>query len=264
MRRLLLVVVLLIMLPGCKQSNNSNLGSPSIDEITTYEEVIKDGKVEIDGILYDIQSVSKATNSYDDNDNIIETRNDNSEARSEYIYENNKLIEDRKYSNNELSTTTYYYYENDLLIKRKTVTRGGLEAVTEHSYGDKTETQTHYKSDGSISFSSKAYLDNKGKIIKGIITDEDGEIMDTRTFHYDNDLLNKTVVEKDGTIVQIFNFEYNNVGDKIMDYIIIYDKDNVLIARFYDIEYNEKLLPKTVTLYTVQSKIAEEDIRNYQ
>jgi len=103
------------MLPGCKQSYNSNLGSPSIDEITTYKEVIKDGKVEIDGTSYDIQSVTKIEYTYDDNDNIREEimTNDDSEMRIEYIYENNQLVEDRSYSNDELSSTTYYYYEDD-------------------------------------------------------------------------------------------------------------------------------------------------------
>jgi hypothetical protein len=32
--------------------------------------------------------------------------------------------------------------------------------------------------------------------VKGILTEADGEVMDTRVFHYDNDLLVKIIVEK--------------------------------------------------------------------
>ena len=123
MKRLLLGLFLLIMLTGCHQSNNTNVENPPVDEITTYEEVIKDGKVEIDGISYDIQSVTKTRYTYDDNENIIElvTTNDDSEIRMEYLYENNQLIEEIGHSNDKLSFTTYYDYEDDLLMEKKTV-----------------------------------------------------------------------------------------------------------------------------------------------
>lgn len=265
MKKLLLGLALLIMLTGCQQSNKSNVESPSIDEITTYEGIIKDGKVEIDGISYDIKSVTKIINTYDDNENIIEkvTINDDSEICIELLYENNKLIEEKGYSNEELSFTNYYYYEDDLLIKKKTVHKGGLETRTEYSYRDKTETQTHYNSDGSISFISTVYLDNDGKMLKGINTNAVGDVMNSNTFYYENDLLTKGIRVKDGIKIATFNYEYNNIGDKTMEYIIFHGEVNTLLARFYDIEYDENLLPKTVTIYRVQSSIAEEDIRDY-
>ena len=71
MKRLLLGVVVLVMLAGCEQSNINSTESLSIDQITTYKEVIKDGKVEIDVIYYDIKSVTKTRCTYDDNQNII-------------------------------------------------------------------------------------------------------------------------------------------------------------------------------------------------
>lgn len=88
--------------------------------------------------------------------------------------------------------------------------------------------------------------------------------MNTNTFYYENDLLTKGIREKDGVKTKTFNYEYNNIGDKVMDYIIFHGKVNGLIARFYDIEYDENLLPKTITIHRVQSQIKDQDIREYQ
>ncbi len=264
MKRILPAFIALLVLTGCNQGMFTN------NKITTYKEVVADGKVEIDGISYDIKSVAQTTYKYDDNGNIMEkvTTRDDSKTRIEYIYENGRLVEDRLYSNDgvysysDVSLTKYYHYEDDRLVKIRSVTRGGLEAVTEYSYGDKTETQIHYNSDGSISFIQTAYLDDHGKTVKGILTEADGEVMDTRTFHYDNGLLVKVIVERDGVITNTFNYEYNNIGDKIMEYNIFYDEAYTLFAVFYDCEYNEDLLPETVTTYRVQSPIAKENIRD--
>jgi len=255
----LILMLVIIAFTGCDRGTDSS-----------YKEVIKDGKVEIDGISYDIQSVTQTTYKYDDNGNILEkvTTSNGSKTRIEYTYENGRLIEERLFSNDgvysysDVSLTKYYYYENDRLVEMKSVTRAGLEAVTEYSYGDNTETQIHYNSDGSISFIQTAYLDDDGKIVKGVLTEAGGEVMDTRTFHYDNGLLVKAIVERDGVITNTFNYEYNNIGDKIMEYNIFYDEVYTLFAVFYDYEYNKNSLPETVTTYRVQSPIAKENIRD--
>jgi hypothetical protein len=266
MKKLLLALVLLIMLTGCQQSNNANVESLSIDDITTYEEIIKDGKVEIDGISYNIQSMIKTKFVYDDNENVIESinTNDNIENRLEIIYKNNQIAESRGYSNGELRVTHYYYYEKDLLIKKKDVTKGGLETRTEYSYGDKTETRTYYNSDGSMSYVATLYMDDNDKILKIIHTTPEEEIMASYVNYYENDLLMKVVEERDGVKVKTLNYEYNNLGDKIMEYHIVFMKEeHLLVAIFYDYEYDENLLPKTVTRYRVQSKISKENIRKY-
>jgi hypothetical protein len=72
----------------------------------------------------------------------------------------------------------------------------------------------------------------------------------------------KAIVERDGVITNTFNYEYNNIGDKIMEYNIFYEEVYTLFAVFYDYVYNENSLPETVTTYRVQSPIAEENIRD--
>ena len=268
MKKLLLGLALLTMLAGCQQSNNTDVKNSLPHEITTYKEIIKDGKVEIDGISYDIQSVVKISNTYDNNGNVVAkvSKNDESEIRVEFLYKNNnQIIEEKRYSNDKLTFTTYYHYEDDLLLRHNIVSKSGLENRTEYSYGDKTRALTHYNSDGSMAFIRTEYLDEDGKMLKGVITTADGEVTDTTTMYYENDLLVKSIRKRDDGAIITFNKEYNNLGDKIMEYnIFSIGKENRLIANFYDIEYNEQLLPETVTIYHVQSQIKSEDIREYE
>lgn len=258
----IIIMMLTTFLFGCVNKSDSST-------IKTYN--IKDGKAEINGICYEINSVTKTTYIYDDNDNIIETvvTNDEFLARTKSLYdENNQLIEQKRYSDDVLSHTIYYEYENDVLIKR-IVSKGGLEVVSEYSYGDKVEIITHYNPDGNIGFISSSYLDDDNKLSKIINSTEDGEIENSSTFHYEGDLLVKVIRKGEGIYNTIFNYEYNNVGDKIMEYnIFLYDTfgdgGNTLDAKFYDYEYDNNLLPKTVTTYHVRSSITDEDIRDYQ
>lgn len=260
---LILIVALIACMP------NFNKDSKDSKEITTYEESIDNGKVEIDGISYDVQYISKASHTYDDNRNLIKTvyKKDDSEIRNEFLYKNNQLIEEKRYSNDKLSYTTTYYYENELLVGQTLVYDSGLEARTEYSYSDnnKTKTATHYNSDDSIGFIGTEYLDDDGKMLKGVITTEDGEVTDTTTMYYENDLLVKSIREKTDGAINTYNTKYNNLGDKIKEYnILSNEEENLLIVNFYDIEYNEDLLPKTITYHQVQSEIAAEDIKDYQ
>lgn len=262
-----IALIVIVTLIAC--TPNSNKESKASKEITTYKESIENGKVEIDGISYDVQYISKASHTYDDNGNLIKTvyKKDGSEIPSEFLYEKNQLIEEKRYDNDKLSYTITYYYENDLLVGQTIVYESGLQARTDYSYKDnnKTKIATHYNSDDSIAFIGTEYLDDDGRMLKGVVSTEDGEITATTTMYYENDLLVKSIREKaDGTI-DTFNTEYNNLGDKIKEYNIISNQgENLLIVNFYDIEYNENLLPETITYHQVQSKIAAEDIKDYK
>lgn len=243
MKKLLrLVLVLLILLTGCQQ------------EITTYKEVIKDGKVEIDGVTYNIKNSYTVGYLYDENKNKIESRNlsSNDDRKTEYIYKDNKLIEYRTYSNGSLTNTMYYYYDGDNLIKTNIVSPNGIGSITEYIYKDNTKKQIGYDSDGSIGVILTAYLDDEGKMIKIINEDESGKVIDVSKLEYEGDLLISEISEKDGVVFRTNNYEYNNLGDRIKD-CIIFNNINVMYVKFYDYEYDENLLIKTMTISEVQS-----------
>lgn len=263
-----IALIIIAILIAC--TPNVNKDSKDSKEITTYKEIIENGKVEIDGISYDVQYISKASHTYDDNRNLIKTawKKDDSEIHTEFLYKNNRLIEEKRYSNDKLSYTITYHYENDLLVEQTLVYDSGLETRTEYSYSDnnKTKTATHYVSEDNIAFIGIEYLDDDdGRMLKGVVTTEDGEVTSTTTMYYENDLLVKSIREKADGSIDTFNTEYNNLGDEIKEYNIISSQEgNLLIVNFYDIEYNEELLAETITYHQVQSKIATEDIKDYQ
>lgn len=242
-KQLNLLLILLILLTGCQQ------------EITTYKEVIKDGKVEIDGTTYDIKRSYTVGYLYDENKNKIESRNlsDSGDYKTEYTYKDNKLIEYRTYSYGSLTNTTYHYYDGDNLIKTNTVSPNGIQGITEYIYKDNTKKQIGYNSDGSVGVVLTAYLDDDGKMIKVINQDEFGKVIDVTTLEYEEDLLVKSVSKKDGVVFRTNNYEYNNLGDKIKDCIIFSGDINVMYVKFYDYEYDENLLIKTMTISEVQS-----------
>ena len=261
-----MTLITIVALSACRP--NLKEDSIDLDEIGTYEESIENGKVEIDGITYDVQYMGKASHTYDDNKNLIKTisEKDGSEIRIEYLYEKDQLMEEKRYSNDKLSYTIIYYYENDLLVEKRIVYDSGLEVRTEYFYRDnKIRVATNYNSDNSIAFIATEYLDDEGRILKGVISTEDGEITDTTTMYYEDDLLVKSIREKADGAINTYHTEYNKLGDKIKEYIVLSDQgENLLIVNFYDIEYNEDLLAETITYHQVQSKIADEDIKDYQ
>lgn len=251
MKKIVFVLVLLLVLTSCKQ------------EITTYKEVIKDGKVEIDGISYDINEMTTLEYTYDENDNLIKQVNTSDRGTStiEYVYENNILIEDHRYIDDELPSPTYYTYENEQLIETKYFTRG-FELITKYSYGDKIKTVTGIDYEGKVGYTTTAYLDESGNTLSTTTANANGEVDGSSTYYYDNDQLVK-IVNESVFYNSIINYEYNNIGDNIMEYVIHRREVNYLLAIFYDYDYYDNMLPKTVTKYQVRAIIEEEDIRDY-
>jgi len=266
MKKLLALILIMILgLSGCQSGNVEESLTP--DDITSFDETIEDGKVEIDGKTYDIKSVSKSTYKYDDNGNIIERINENKDkkVRAEFTYnENNDVVEEIYYSDGNIITTRIYTYEDDVRKEVKIAYEGGMEVRTEYSYEEDKEIWTTYNSDGSESITATVYKDENGNNSKMVQSWTEVGKLDAKTnYQYEDNLLIKSKTERNNTNT-IVHYEYNNVGDKIMEYsITMLDDLYFLDVGFFDYEYNEKLQPISLTTYGVHSPIEEEDIRKF-
>jgi PBP1b-binding outer membrane lipoprotein LpoB len=98
MKKLILVFVSLLFLAGCSDTNKIT----TYEEVTTYKEVIEDNKVMIDGISYDIESVTTETITYDKKDRVLLK-----DISHEYFEENAKS------SFQASDITTKYSYKGD-------------------------------------------------------------------------------------------------------------------------------------------------------
>ncbi|MDW7667975.1 MAG: hypothetical protein SCJ93_04060 [Bacillota bacterium] len=266
MKKLLPIIFIMILaLSGCQSGDVEESLTP--EEITTFDEVIEDGKVEIDGISYTIESVSKSTYKYDDEGNIIERTNENNDnkIRTEFTYnENNDVVEEKSYSDGNLIASRIYSYEDEVLRELKVVYEGGMEIRTEYTYEDDKKIAISYNSDGSESVTATIYKDENGNNLKMVQSLPGQEDQATTNYQYEDDLLVKAATERTDTDT-VVHYEYNNVGDRIMAYSInILDDLYFLNASFFEYEYNDKLQPISMTAYSFSSHIEEEDIREFE
>ena len=229
MKKLILILVSILLLTGCSDKNFDT--NPYI-EATTYNEVIKDNKVVFDGISYDIQSVSTETVTYDKNDN-------------------RKKV--TKYTDGDLYSTSYYDYNGDQLIEYKQVNANGLEYISKHTYGDGIIKINFFASDEEMPMTSTFYLDENDKVLK-TETMEDGVVTTTSTYDYEEDELKKILSYRQGELNTTQNFEYNNIGDMIVHHTIHHNQDDYILVEFFDYEYNDKMLPKTITRSWIRSE----------
>jgi len=229
MKKSILVLVSIILLTGC---SDKNIKANSSIEVTTYNEVIKDDKVVFDGISYDIQSVSTETITYDKHDN-------------------QKKV--TKCTDGDLYSTSYYDYKGDQLLKVKQVNEDGSEIISKYSYGDGFVRVSLIISDEEVSNIATSYTDENDRILKTDMT-EDGVVTTISTYHYEEDELQKMLSYREGKLHTTYNFEYNNIGNMIMRHTIHHNQDDYIIVEFFDYEYNDNMLPITITKSWIRSE----------
>jgi hypothetical protein len=148
------------------------------------------------------------------------------------------------------------------------IKKDGSILITEYTYGEGFITITNFDSEGEMITSVNMSKDENDRFLSSKIIQED--FTSTSIYHYNDNLLSKNVVSSNVKLANenlesgnTTNYEYNNVGDKIVAYTV-YSGDVIYIkVELFDYEYNENMLPETLTKYTVQSPIDEENIRNY-
>jgi len=223
MKKLILIFVSILLLTGC---SNKNI------EVTTFSEVIKDNKVEFDGISYDIQSVSTKVLTYDKHDNL------------------KKMT---RYTDGDLFSTIYYDYKDDQLITVNQMNEDGSEFISEYTYGDGFMKASLVASDEVMSMTSTSYMDENDRVLKTEMM-EDGVVTTTSNYHYEEDELKKILHYREGKLSTTNNFEYNNIGHVIVRHTIHHDHDDYIIVEFFDYEYNDNMLPKTITTSWIRSE----------
>lgn len=266
MKKILTIILIMILaLAGCQGTTMVESLTP--EDITTFDEVIEDGKVEIDGISYDVEWASTSTYEYDDEGNIVEriNENNNKNIRTEFTYnENNDVVEEKNYSEGSLIASRIYSYKDDLLEELKIIYESGLEIRTEYSYEEDKEIWTSYNSDGSESITATIYKDENGNTLKMVQSLPGQEDEATTNYKYEDDLLVKAKTERNGTD-SVVHYEYNNVGDKIVEYsITTVDELYFLDVTFFEYEYNDNLQPISLNIYRVHSPIEEENVRDFE
>ncbi len=277
MKKFILVLVSLLILAGCSDTNEIT----TYEEVTTYKEVIEDNKVLIDGISYDIESVTTETIAYDKKDRVLlkdishEYIEENakssfqaSDITTKYSYNGDYLIETEQYIDDVVNTTSYFKYDDKQLEEIKMIKKDGSILITEYTYGEGFITITNFDSEGEMIASVNMSKDENDRFLSSKTIQED--FTSTSIYHYDDNLLSKNVVTSNVKLTNenlesgnTTNYEYNNVGDKIVTYTIYSGDVNYVKVEFFDYKYNENMLPETITKYTVKSPIDEENIRNY-
>lgn len=233
MKKLFLLFVSILILTGCSDKNIEAISNSDKNvEVTTYNEVIKDGKVVFGDISYDIESVFTKTLTYD---------------------KHNKIKKMTEYTDGNLYSTTHNYYNGDQLIKVIKVYENGLETISEYSYGDGFMKVSLIVSDEEMSIISTSYMDENDRLLKTDTT-EDGVITSSNTYHYEEDELKQILNYREGKLQNTHNYEYNNIGDVIVRHTIYHNEDDYILVEFFDYEYHDNMLPKTITRSWIHSE----------
>ncbi len=248
MKKSIIVMFLFIFLVGCQ------------NEITTFDEIIRDDQVEIDGIEYEIYSVKEESYKYNRKD--LKTETDMGNLKIKYIYDNGLLIQTNNFVNDKNTASVEYHYKAGKLIRQDTIS-DTLSQYTEYKYDDNLEYAMYYDKDDTLIATIIHIYDDKGMILYRETIWENQSNYFTQ-FYYKEDLLDSKTGYRDDQVHSIYNYEYNNLGDEIMEYRVVYDNEmTTLVVTFTEYEYNNKHLPIKKTIYTVWDSIEEVNIRKF-
>ncbi len=282
MKKLFFIPIILILLASCDIN------------ITTFKEKIADGKVEIDGIEYTINQTNVDSYEYDSKGKIISKKNNAS--TTEYIYEGELLTQVNMYTDNSLLSYRNFIYEDDVLV-RDELYFDDLNQFTDYTYKENFRelrtrdvnsgivgiTMEELDEDGNLItkeiryLSTLEYINEENNVLKDTdsVDEEDGvmslELCEVnpqgptvRKYYYVNNFLSKSEVTRDGDIISEIYYEYNNIGDEIVNYALVYGGEGVMLfVSLFEYEYNHDKLPQKITEYRVHSVINQENIRVY-
>lgn len=153
---------------------------------------------------------------FDDNENVtldITYLEDGSVDRQyEYIYDDNKLVDEKLYYEDELSEHNSYVYDGDVLTKSYV------------HYQDGSKDTMHYE------------YDTEGHLIKKTLMDEDGDVEEIQEWNYD-----------DGMLISMKKFE-DNLQEPVWEEQNKYDEEKRLVEHI-TWDYPEERTYKEVLEY---------------
>lgn len=257
---ILILFSLMIILIGCQKKII----------VTTFDEVIENNAVEIDGIEYYIQLVEETSYKYDGDNNLIKTIMNkidiNVEKNTKFKYKNNILIEkiiEYKKSSDVLGTFFYYYNYEGRLINSESVVGSEENSTVDYQYNGQTTKVIFKDEDGSITGYIEEILDNDDNVLISTSYDVDGTSYFTKNNYYEDNKLIQSIYEYSYGNNSSHYYEYNNIGDIIFSYSIQDKDDPLMTVKFFEYEYNKNYLPVTMKLYQVEAPIIKEKIRGY-
>lgn len=253
-----LLILSICLLAGCNETINT-------EEITTFDEKIIDGKIEIDGVLYDIENTSIYTFEYTDGkltEKFIE-HDDGSNSKSKYVYKKNLLVEEINFQNDSLNFNKYYTYDKGNEIKTETIPENGEAFYTETVYGDNSKEIRHYSSKDTLSNVEIYNLNDDEQISAMTMIIPNTEIVFDWIYDYDDEQLISSYLTRENGDTGYSLYEYNNLDDLVSEYQIARGEKIKLFAKFYENEYDENLEIVRQTIYQVRSEIKEDQLREY-
>lgn len=237
----------------------------SVEDVTTFEEKIENDKIDIDGVMYDIDNSYVYTYLYND-DKLVERRVERNDGNgiTKYHYDKNLINKEEHYSNGELRITKYFTYDKGKEVETKIIMENSDNSIiTKTEYGNNSKKVYYYDSNNKLSSVENYELNDDGDFISLVSMSSNGDIFGRSEFAYGDGRMIYAKLIRDSGVTREYHYEYNKLGDLISEYQISRGDKNRLFAVFYDNEYDEKMRLIRQMKYEVSSEINEENIRIY-
>lgn len=243
----LVVFLISLSIVSCSTDNVS---------VTTNTKTLK--KIE-EKIYYNGQVDTQYFMNFNYTNGVLTSLSDNSN-RLEFIYNGNKIIEAKRYINNQFTDSNFLLYENNLL---KTILQDDGEEQTNYTYQNNilySKSYSYLNNGAMITYSSETYQLISNNIVETIYQSQFSTDSWKRTFEFDNK--NNIMKNMNPFLKYIIDFETINVlsennpiksysydslnstqGTLDREFVITYDQDNFPITiKKYNIYNNQQEL----------------------
>lgn len=228
-----------------------NIVSCSNDDVSVITNTKTLKKIE-EKIYYNGQVNTEYIMNFNYTNGVLTSLSDNNN-RLEFIYNGNKIIETKRYINNEYTDSNFLLYENNLL---KTILQDDAEEQTNFTYQNNilySKSYTYLDNGSMTTYSSETYQFMSNNIVETIYQSQFSIGSWKRTFEFDNK--NNIMKNMNPYLKYIFDFETMNVlseNNPIKSYS--YDSLNStqgILEKELVITYDQDDFPITIKKYNI-------------